>query len=386
MVVRPSSQNFKSDNLKQRKGRIHYSGGFKVGSLHTNSIGHLAHETDMYLSSNEFDSNKLTFWIPGSYIANQYLYNVLCKYVRVSQNQIIKIIYRIATKYKFLHRYLIANVDCSPRNRKLLNDTAAKIQLPESDLEVAKTFLCRSGWIEERKIVVFCIRDNLYQLTRDPQSKVQNYRNSELEDFLPAVEYLCEENFFVIRMGRVAKDRFPFVHPNFLDYSFEKYKSDFLDIAIFALADFVISTGTGLDQVGEMFRKPVLRVNYLPIGDVMTRSRNQRVLPKLFEDNVTNKRLDLDEIVQRELFLANSDDQYAKANVKIISNPASSILEEVRHFVSKSNYGIKCDVRLQTKFCQYMSQYLGFSEQDTPILSPLWEIKRIENFSKDYES
>lgn len=375
MVARPPYQTFKSDNMKQRTGRIHFSGGFKVGSLHTNSIGHLAHETDMYLSSNDFDSNKLTFWIPGSYIANQYLYNIICKYVRVSQNQIIKKLYSIATKYKFLHRYLIANVDCSPRNRKLLNDTVAKMQLPESDLKFAKTFLSKSGWIEEQKIVVFCIRDNLYQLTIDPQSKVQNFRNSELEDFSPAIEYLCKENFFVIRMGRLARDRFPFVHPNFLDYSFDKHKSDLLDIAIFALADFVISTGTGLDQVGEMFRKPVLRVNYLPIGDVMTRSRNQRVLPKLLEDNFTNKRLDLDEIAQRELFLANSDEKYAKANVKIISNSASSILEEIRYFVSKSNSGVNCDVRLQTKFCQYMSQYSGFSEQDTPILSPLWEIK-----------
>ena len=375
MVVRPSSQNFKSDNMKLRKERIHFSGGFKVGSLHTNSIGHLAHETDMYLSSNDFDSNKFTFWIPGRYIANQYLYNIICKYVRVSQNQIIKQVYRIATKYKFLHRYLIANVDCSPRNRKLLNNTAAKIQLPKSDLEVAKTFLCSSGWNGEQKIVVFCIRDNSYQLTIDPQSKVQNFRNSELEDFLPAVKYLCEENFFVIRMGRLAKDRYPFKHPNFLDYSFDKHKSDLLDITIFALADFVISTGTGLDQVGEMFRKPVLRVNYLPIGDVMTRSRNQRVPPKLFEDIVTNKRLDLDEIVRRGLFLANSDDQYTKANVKIVSNEPSSILEEVRYFVGDSIEGIKYDVSLQSKFCQYMDKYVGFSEEDTPLLSPLWEIK-----------
>lgn len=344
----------------------------KVGSLHTNSIGHLAHEADMYLSSNEHHGNNLVFWIPGNYISNHYLYEIICKKLRISQNRVIKTIYKIATKVRPLSRFLIANVDCSPRNRYLLNYSETKFVLPDYDLEVAKSFLRDNGWTDGQKIVVLCIRDNLYQLKRDPQSKVQNFRNSTVKDFLPAVKFLCSEGFFVIRMGKIAAEKFPLKCPSFLDYAFAQQKTDLLDITLFAHANFVISTGTGLDQIGEIFRKPVLRVNYLPVGDIMTRSRNNRVLPKVLAERSNNTRIDLDEIVRRGLFLANSDEEYERAQVKVVGNHPSVILEEIRYFVGKQEREISYNFDLQKTFSKYMREQVGFKEEDAPLLSPLW--------------
>jgi len=372
MATRYSRQTIVAEVLKRIKDSFVLMPRIKVGHLHTNSIGHLANETDIYLSSSECNRKNLVFWIPGDYISNEYLYEVISKKLKIGHNRMLKIFYRIATKVKFLSKFLIANEDCSPRSRYILNNSKAKIVLPDCDLETGKKFLRDYGWSEGQEIVVFCIRDNLYQLTRDPQSKVQNFRNSSVEDFLPAVKFLCSEDFFVLRMGKVAEKQFPIESSNFLDYAFNAQKSDLLDIVLMALSDYIISTGTGLDQVGEMFRKPVLRINYLPIGDTMTRNRNHSVLPKLFKDSRTNTRLYLDEIVRRGLFFANTDDQYAKAQVKVFSNPHSSILEEIKYFVGKSEREIDYSSSLQKTFSKYMREESGFKEEDAPLLSPLW--------------
>ena len=327
----------------------------------------------MYLCSEESRNSRWTFWFPQEHISNEYLFHILSKRLRITQSYLLKKLYGLGSRSNFLKKLLIANPDCSLENRRLLNDKECVIQLPKSDVRIAHHFLTNFGWKSGQKIVLLCIRDNHFQLSRDPKSKVQNFRNSSIFDFIPTIEYLCANSFFVIRMGKSSYEKLPAISENLIDYPFLEGKSDLLDITLFYLADFVVTTGTGLDQVGEMFRKPILRVNYLPIGDIMTKNRNYRVLPKQIVDKDTRQVLNLQEIVSHGLFLANDDETYEKAGKIIVSNSPLIILEEVKVFVEDIKESVGPNSILQNDFNTYMMSYSGFKIEDVPILSSLWQ-------------
>ena len=75
---------------------------------------------------------------------------------------------------------------------------------------------------------------------------------------------LAKRNYFVIRMGKNVEDQFDIEYPNITDYANSEQRNDFLDIWLMARCQFAISTGTGTDMVTNVFKKPVVYVNFLP--------------------------------------------------------------------------------------------------------------------------
>jgi len=139
-------------------------------------------------------------------------------------------------------------------------------------------------------------RNNLKNLPYHEYS----YRDTDINVFEHAVEYLSSLNYKVIRMGRDMDKKLNIKNPNFFDYAFSEKKSDFLDIFLFEVCNFVISTGTGLDNVSSLFRKKILHVNYADL--IMMRYFNSNVglvYPKKFIDIDTNKELNIYEIYEK---------------------------------------------------------------------------------------
>ena len=79
---------------------------------------------------------------------------------------------------------------------------------------------------------------------------------------------LAERGYWVFRMGKVVSSRLSLGHPRVVDYATSAQRSDFLDIWLMAHCYFAISTGLGLDSIADIFRKPMVFVNYLPILDL----------------------------------------------------------------------------------------------------------------------
>ena len=67
-------------------------------------------------------------------------------------------------------------------------------------------------------------------------------------------------------MGAVVEKKMHTDNPMIIDYACNEMRSDFLDIYLLATCFFCISTGGGLDGVPVSFRRPVLYVNFAPLG------------------------------------------------------------------------------------------------------------------------
>ena len=64
-------------------------------------------------------------------------------------------------------------------------------------------------------------------------------------------------------MGKEEAKPFVVKHPRILDCSTSTYRSDFLDIWLFANCYFAISCGTGIYSAADVIRTSVVCVNYV---------------------------------------------------------------------------------------------------------------------------
>ena len=77
------------------------------------------------------------------------------------------------------------------------------------------------------KIVLLCVRDPVYRIKLrnnyvQKNDIIYSNRDSKISDFEKLVQYLCEKNYKVIRMGSLAHEKIKNDHPNLIDYAFSK--------------------------------------------------------------------------------------------------------------------------------------------------------------------
>ena len=106
------------------------------------------------------------------------------------------------------------------------------------------------------------------------EKNFNQYKNVDPKSFIPSIEYLINEGYHVLRMGKGFTEAFPYKHEKFIDYAVSKDRSDFLDIWLAAYCNFYLSTSSGIGALPIVFNKPCLFVNLFPIG------RLQSWLPK----------------------------------------------------------------------------------------------------------
>lgn len=147
---------------------------------------------------------------------------------------------------------------------------------PEED-ERALTWLAEQGWQENSPFVCLLVRDSAY-LKNDSTIKAWkskskylgnegwdylNYRDTDIANYAQAAKWLAGQGVWVLRMGRIMAKPFPLKHQRVIDYAFHPGRSDFLDVWLFAHCDLCISTGTGPDMISDVYRRPILFLNYL---------------------------------------------------------------------------------------------------------------------------
>ena len=121
------------------------------------------------------------------------------------------------------------------------------------------------------QFVCLIVRDSAYLDSQIPNDwNYHNYRDSDIQNYVLAAEALAERGYFVIRMGAKVHAAMNSAHPKVIDYATNGMRSDFMDIYLGAKCHFAISTGSGWDSIPEIQRRPVVFVNYVPVGYLST--------------------------------------------------------------------------------------------------------------------
>ena len=200
--------------------------------------------------------------------------------------------------------------------------------LPDED-NFAKNWLIKKGWKEGEPFVCLLVRDskylNIYHSKWD--FTYHSYRDSNIDDYLPAIKWLLGKKVWIIRMGKEMHKQVSIENKRLIDYPFCEDQDDLMDVWLFANCSLCISTLCGADFISDVYRRPLLLINFLPLVDLISWSNAMHAPKKLIWAD-TGKELTLIEHLRNSFHLTQQYDE-AGINVKNLTpDEICQIVEE----------------------------------------------------------
>jgi putative glycosyltransferase (TIGR04372 family) len=197
-----------------------------------------------------------------------------------------------------------------------------------------KQLLAKMGIPPGAPFVCFHVRDRSYldhahrYRSRDEWA-YQDYRDCDIHNFMPAVEYLASLGVYVIRMGYMVEKRLEGDEPRVIDYASD-YRTDFGDIYLSAKCKFFICSDGGMSSIPWIFNVPVAYTNGVPpVAAAGWRKVDVFITKKLWLRN-EKRFITYDEILKRGIDKWFRSEKYRQAGIDIVENTQEEILDAVK--------------------------------------------------------
>lgn len=241
----------------------------RYGSTMSARIGHFAFKMNYYLCEKEhglIDNKCFDIFYHGFNISNYQLKKMWDRHPDLRINKFAWLLYSANKLLPNSERYEIEKTD-SVDSKNLVVKSKIHLQFTHDEIKEAQTDLRKMGIPADSAYIGLIARDSGYLKTVFPERNwdYHNYRDSNIDNYVLAAEELAARGHYVLRMGAAVENPFKTNNPKIIDYAMNGYRTDLLDIYIAANCYFFISTGTGMDEIPVLFRRPVVRVNYVPI-------------------------------------------------------------------------------------------------------------------------
>ncbi len=208
------------------------------------------------------------------------------------------------------------------------------------------------------EFICFYARDEVYLKTKFPERdwSYHNHRNCDIDNCIPAAEYLAGQGNFALRMGYIVEKPLRCRHPRVIDYA-THHRSDFGDIYLLAKCKFFLGSNSGLASVPLIFNRPVALTNVIDVTGPATGSRDLTIFKKLWF--IEEKRfMTFREIFARGVYIwlnvkQYTQEEYKQAGIEPIENSADEILALAKEMNERLNgtwVGKDEDEELQARF------------------------------------
>lgn len=186
--------------------------------------------------------------------------------------------------------------------------------------------LQRLGIPQGTPFVCFHSRDPAYLSTVNPSVNwsYHSYRDTNIKNYIPAMQTLAQRSYFAIRMGNMVKEPLNITNSMIIDYA-TKFRTDFLDIYLSAKCQFFVGCGSGIDEVPKIFRRPVVYVSFIPLEGLPAWSSLRLFIPKKLWSKKYNRFLTFGEILQSGIGRSYFEEEYEKNGIEIIENTPEEI-------------------------------------------------------------
>jgi putative glycosyltransferase (TIGR04372 family) len=237
------------------------------------------------------------------------------------------------------------------------------------------------------KYVCIIVRDKAYlkKNSYNQSWSYHDYRNSNIYSYLPACDYLTKEGYKVIRMGNVVEKKLLTKNKNIIDYGGSKYISDLLDIYLMSNCEFVISSGTGLDAIAKICRKPMIFANFVPLGAFNYSANLTYLIFKKYYNVKINRLMTLSEIFLNGSAYYFTSNDFRKNKIKLIDNTQDEILGVVKDFIKNQKQRKKI-TRLNKNFWKLYYKFRMNAKNDTYRTSYRLNFTIGESFLRKYNA
>ena len=162
-----------------------------------------------------------------------------------------------------------------------------------------------------------------------PKLTYHSYRDANIENYIPAIEYLVGRGYYVIRLGDKSMKPLPRISDRVIDMPFHRYYSPHVELHFIPSSKFMISSPSGPASLSLSFGVPVLWVN-VPVLWISLGNENDIFVPKRYYSHILKRYLTYGEIITSPLPDFYRAENYEKFGVELHENSPEEILQATR--------------------------------------------------------
>jgi putative glycosyltransferase (TIGR04372 family) len=317
----------------------------RFGGLYSGRIGHFAANTEMYLCEFDAGINKPAqrhidfFYIADKPVSNLQLAKMWKRVLRIWPNWILYPIVRVNHLIPGgdIHNPFVHPTGLDIYN--LLDRFSPHLQFTDEEDLLGQAGLQKIGIPEGASFVCLIVRDSAYLDKHQPgQWNYHNYRDSNIQNYVLAAEELANRGYYVIRMGVHVNQSMKSSHEKVIDYAVNGMRSDFMDIYLGSKCKFCVSTGTGWDAIPEMFRRPIVYVNYVPLGYIHTFRAEFMSITRQHVLETSGQALTMKEIFSHNVGFSLYSSDYESKGIRLVENTPEEIRDAVIEMADRLDY------------------------------------------------
>lgn len=280
---------------------------FRIVELESRAIGHFSLPVEIFLceiKSGIHGKPENLIWFSNKKIANQFLYKKWKEVCFLAPRIIFEKIFKLSNKIKFFgdiflspYRHWSKTTDWQAIDiYNVLKNTKPIIKFNNDEHNLANNFFKKNFSTIPPRYICFFSRSHYYR------GGHPCIRDSSIYNQLKGIERVCEDNFYAIRMSKIDRNS-PLKNPNrkIFDYAYSPDKSDFLDIYFLYHCTYMISTGSGIEEVPKLNRKEVVLVDYCDAKSMHRLELTPILLPKKIINLRTQETVGYDEVFRKDL-------------------------------------------------------------------------------------
>lgn len=347
----------------------------RLGTMNTTRLGHLLIDVEMAVSETDVllaNSRVFDIWFPwsaGRPIVNRKLFAMWRREVRIWPAWLCSAAYSLngflpdGEHFRIPYR----------KGRKVLSNfndihgvfrtTAPHLRFTDTEVAEASRLLQSRGIREDDRIICVHVRTGAFLAAQmgAANSVTHDFRNSSIAHFEETMVSLANQGFKVVRLGSVSEEPVSARHPNLVDYANDGIRSELLDLYLPSRCHLFLAVLSGPTHVAQLFRRPIVLTNVVPLARMMLSMKNFWFIPKKLFLRSENRFLSLQEIIDLGIEDLNSSAGFEERGIELVDNSSdeiSAVTAEALGVLDGSlRYGPD-DEALQDRFLSFLPDYL----------------------------
>ena len=348
----------------------------RIGSINTTRLGHMLIDVEMATAELETGVNTshprtVDIWFPwtsGLPPANTQLLKMWKRSIRIGPAFPLEGIAHLnglipgGTAHKIPYRKGIRQLSNFNDVHGALRLTKPHLKFSDEERSSCVSVMSKLGIGSEDRVVCFHVRSARYLKERlgAENSSGHDFRDASLESHYTAMLELCDRGYKVVRMGMESDEPLLISHENLIDYAQSGRRSELMDLFIPSVCEFFVGVLSGPSHIAQLFRRPLLLTNLVPLSRMMLSMDNFIFIPKQLVDNAGN-RLGMREVVLRGLENISMSDGFNGLGLTLIDNSPEEVVRAVVEMASRCSgdwVDDELDRASQERFLSLVPDYL----------------------------
>lgn len=314
----------------------------KIIGIPGQRLGHLALNTDLFFRRRQLYQeyqSVVPIFVVGR-VANRQLLTMWKRYGIFIESRLLRVMLEY-TQFLWIKTKFYDPLEINSQEFEEYNSTQPTLKLTQDEKIRGEAGLKAMG-IDPNKDWFVCIfaRDPVYLETEFGVQKdwsYHDYRNSDIDMFKLAIDYIVGLGGFVIRLGHHVAKPLGYHHPNVIDYA-SGLRTDFMDIYLVATCRFHIGCNSGITDVTNIFDTPRLGVNIVP-PTCPPHGKNNLYIPKKIKHIDDKKYVSYIEYLAKAQKASGYDEYYSQfvleAGWMYEENSAQEILDATIEMIAR---------------------------------------------------